>query len=140
MDTIRAMELQEKISREACAMIALAGKDADVSNHVRTVELIGKAWGLSQVKTEEILEKVRKGQTDGLPDEMISDRTLLANWSGLEILDVQSDLFETAIRLDTCGERTTLFNMAQEIGETQNLLDWIEQTPAEKQAWMAPAN
>jgi len=75
-----------------------------------------------------------------LPDEMISDRTLLANWSGLEILDVQSDLFETAIRLDTCGERTTLFNMAQEIGETQNLLDWIEQTPAEKQAWMAPAN
>ncbi|NLU23788.1 MAG: hypothetical protein GXW99_03505 [Clostridiales bacterium] len=48
-------------------------------------------------------------------------------------------MFETAIRLDTCGERTTLFNMAQEIGETQNLLDWIEQTPAEKQAWMAPA-
>jgi len=32
--------------------------------------------------------------------------------------------------------RTRLFEMAKWLEESQNLLDWIEKTPAEKQAWM----
>ncbi|WP_066460129.1 hypothetical protein [Anaerotruncus rubiinfantis] len=140
MNRIVARELQEKITHEAIAMIALGGKEAAVGNHTHTVELIGKAWGLQPEKTSELTERIRKGQTEGLPDEATADRNLLANWSGLEILDVQEGLFETAIRLESFGERTILFNMAQEIGETQNLLDWIEKAPDEKQTWMAPAN
>lgn len=41
--------------------------------------------------------------------------------------------------LTTDGEgyaRTRLFEMAKWLEESQNLLDWIEKTPAEKQAWM----
>ncbi len=140
MNQVVARNLQEKITHEAIAMIALGGKDAGVGNHMRTVELIGKAWGLLPEKTSELMERIQKGQTDGLPNEVTNDRSLLANWSGLEILDAQEGLFETAIRLESCGERTILFNMAQAIGETQNLLDWVEKTPDEKQAWMAPTN
>lgn len=46
------------------------------------------------------------------------------------------DLFETSLRVDSPYARTRLFEMAKWLEESQNLLDWIEKTPAEKQAWM----
>ena len=46
------------------------------------------------------------------------------------------DLFETTLRADSAYARTCLFEMAKWLEESQNLLDWIEKTPAEKQAWM----
>ena len=58
-------------------------------------------------------------------------------WSGgLETLDNIWDLFETTLRADSAYARTRLFEMAKWLEESQNLLDWIEKTPAEKQAWM----
>ena len=58
------------------------------------------------------------------------------NASGLETLDNIWDLFETTLRTDSPYARTRLFEMAKWLEESQNLLDWIEKTPAEKQAWM----
>ena len=58
------------------------------------------------------------------------------NASGLETLDNIWDLFETTLRADSAYARTRLFEMAKWLEESQNLLDWIEKTPAEKQAWM----
>lgn len=59
---------------------------------------------------------------------------------GLETLDNIWDLFETTLRTDSAYARTRLFEMAKWLEEYQNLLDWIEKTPAEKQAWMEPVS
>ena len=58
------------------------------------------------------------------------------NASGLETLDNIWDLFETTLRADSAYARTRLFEMAKWLEESQNLLDWIEKTDEEKQAWM----
>ena len=42
--------------------------------------------------------------------------------------------------MDSTQARTKMFEMAKWLEESQNLLDWIEKTPAEKQAWMEPTN
>ena len=45
------------------------------------------------------------------------------------------DLFETAVQLNEIGSRAMLLNMAHELEETQNLLDWIKQSPEERAEW-----
>ena len=69
---------------------------------------------------------------DGEPAEHIRQELLL-NWSGLESIEVLEDLFETSTLLETAPERRSLFDMAMLLIETQNLLDWIEKTDAEKE-------
>jgi len=69
---------------------------------------------------------------NGEPAEHIRQELLL-NWSGLESIEVLEDLFETSTLLETAPERRSLFDMAMLLIETQNLLDWIEKTDAEKE-------
>lgn len=42
--------------------------------------------------------------------------------------------------MDSTQARTKMFEMAKWLEESQNLLDWIEQAPKKKQAWMEPTN
>ncbi len=55
------------------------------------------------------------------------------NATGMETLDNIWGLFETAVAVDDQEQRTALLNLAQELAECQNLLDWIEKSPAEKE-------
>ena len=92
----------------------------------------GKIAWLSKKPPEEKPEKIiADQQTHVLPEE-----ELPMNASGFETLDNIWDLFETTLRADSAYARTCLFEMAKWLEESQNLLDWIEKTPAEKQAWM----
>ena len=54
------------------------------------------------------------------------------NATGMETLDSIWDLFETSLRTKSAEDRTVLYTMARTLEETQNLLDWIEKTEAEK--------
>ena len=54
------------------------------------------------------------------------------NATGLETLDSIWDLFETSLRTKSAEDRTVLYTMARTLEETQNRLDWIEKTEAEK--------
>ena len=47
---------------------------------------------------------------------------------------------KTNMTMDSTQARTKMFEMAKWLEESQNLLDWIEQAPKEKQAWMEPTN
>ena len=62
----------------------------------------------------------------------LNDEELLINWSGMETLETVEDLFETSLRLESYPNREAMFKMAMTLIESQNLLDWIEKTPAEK--------
>ena len=67
---------------------------------------------------------------------VLPESKLPMNASGMQTLDNVCGLFETAIQLESRDHREALFRLASELMETQNLLDWIEKTSAEKQAWM----
>ena len=55
------------------------------------------------------------------------------NATKMETLDNVWDLFESAVQMDSQEQRTAMFKLANELAECQNLLDWIEKTPAERE-------
>lgn len=72
---------------------------------------------------------------------VLPEEELPMNASGLETLDNIWDLFETSLRVDSPYARTRLFEMAKWLEESQNLLDWIEKTPAEsRHGWNKSAD
>ena len=138
MDQARARELQEKLALEAAAMLSLAGSGAETAPYEQAVSLIGKAWRLTAEETSEQLalieqEKAVMGRIENGESAEHIRQELLLNWSGLESIEVLEDLFETSTLLETAPERRSLFDMAMLLIETQNLLDWIEKTDAEKE-------
>lgn len=138
MDQTRARELQEKLALEAAAMLSLAGSGAETAPYEQAVSLIGKAWRLTAEETSEQLalieqEKAVMGRIENGESAEHIRQELLLNWSGLESIEVLEGLFETSTLLETAPERRSLFDMAMLLIETQNLLDWIEKTDAEKE-------
>ena len=138
MDQTRARELQEKLALEAAAMLSLAGSGAETAPYEQAVSLIGKAWRLTAEETSEQLalieqEKAVMGRIENGESAEHIRQELLLNWSGLESIEVLEGLFETSTLLETAPERRSLFDMAMLLIETQNLLDWIEKTEAEKE-------
>ena len=67
---------------------------------------------------------------------VLPEEELPMNASGLETLDNIWDLFETSLRVDSPYARRRLFEMAMGLEVAKNLMDWVEKTTAEKQAWM----
>lgn len=146
MTTESAKKLQERMAKEALAMLASFGNDTDTTSYEQSIRLIGKAWGLPHECTAHSLDLIESERTaireagdHHTAEHVIPESELPINATGMETLDNIWDLFETAVRLNEIGARTMLLNMAHELEETQNLLDWIEKTPAEQDEWMAPA-
>ena len=82
------------------------------------------------------VDAIHAAEKNGTVTHVLPEEELPMNASGLETLDNIWDLFETSLRVDSPYARTRLFEMAKWLEESQNLLDWIEKTSAEKQAWM----
>lgn len=148
MTTERAMELQTNITKEALALMVIHRESVSaapreeavsVAHFEEAVKLIGKAWSLPPEVTaanlamieqeREVLRKLAAGEKTV---HVLPEQELPMNATGLETLDNVWDLFETATHLDSREQRTALFDLANELAECQNLLDWIEKTPAEK--------
>ena len=67
--------------------------------------------------------------------ELRPDDELPVNLSGLEMRYMTWDLFETAAQMDDLSDRQEMLNFAKWMEESQNLLDWIKLTQAEREAW-----
>lgn len=149
MTTERASEFQMQIAKEALALMATygegAGTSADagvdsVAHYEEAVTMIGRAWSLPAEVTAENLSLIRR-EKDALRRiaagesacHVLPKQELPMNATGMETLDNVWDLFETAAQLDSREQRMALFNLASELAECQNLLDWIEKTPAERE-------
>ena len=101
-----------------------------------------QAWDIPVGDTQEVislldreLDAIHAAGKNGTVTHVLPEEELPINASGLETLDNIWDLFETSLRVDSPYARTKLFEMAKWLEESQILLDWIEKTPAEKQAW-----
>lgn len=137
-----AKELQMNIAKEGLALLVLH-PTADVQLHRECISHIGTAWDIPFGDTQEVislldreLDAIHAAEKNGTVTHVLPEEELPMNASGLETLDNIWDLFETSLRVDSPYARTRLFEMAKWLEESQNLLDWIEKTPAEKQAWM----
>ena len=134
-----AKELQMNIAKEGLALLVLH-PTADVQLHRECISHIGKVWGIPTSYTQEVASLLEREQAAILAagesstvTHVLPEEELPMNASGLETLDNIWDLFETALHTETLCERMKLFEMAKWLEESQNLLDWIEKTPAEKQ-------
>ena len=142
MTTGRAQELQENIAKEAVAMLVIHGESIDVRHYKQSIILIGKAWNVpaeNTVRQLALIQQEKKAVSSGA-DDVLPEAELPMNATGTETLDNIWGLFETAVRLRNEGNRMELYNMARELEECQNLLDWIEKSPAEKQEFASQAS
>ena len=137
-----AKELQMNIAKEGLALLVLH-PTADVQLHRECISHIGTAWDIPFGDTQEVislldreLDVIHAAEKNGTVTHVLPEEELPMNASGLETLDNIWDLFETSLRVDSPYARTRLFEMAKWLEESQNLLDWIETTSEENQAWM----
>ena len=136
-----AKDLQMNIAKEGLALLMLHPA-CDVQPHRECISLIGTAWDIPAGDTQEVLslldreqEEILAAGENGTVDHVLPEEELPMNATGMETLDNIWDLFETSLRMNSPYARTKMFEMAKWLEESQNLLDWIEKTPAEKQAW-----
>lgn len=142
----RAAEFQERITKEAIALMVIHGESVctaaseagvSVAHYEEAVSLIGKAWNLPAEMTTENLVLIQQERYDLMHStnavHVFPEEELPMNATGIETLDNVWDLFETAVQLNAPEQREALFRLASELAECQNLMDWIEKTPAERE-------
>lgn len=140
MNQNRAQKLQKQIAKEAVALLSLGGNTADTRTHEQTIALIEKAWALPAEETRRLLGFIQQEKEvnqrlaagESVSHIQIDNEYTLENWTGMETLEALEDLFETSLHLDSYAERRIMFDMAADLIECQNFLDWIEKTAEEK--------
>ena len=101
-----AKKLQSMMAKEAVTLLMLGGAEADTAEHEEAIRLIGEAWGLAEEETARQIERighgrqsVRMGAENMPPDE--GDVPLVL--TGREVIELERELFETAVRLNDCA-------------------------------------
>lgn len=144
MNKEQAIGLQEHIAKEAIAILALLGSDADTTAFVEGITLIGRAWDLEPKTTDKWLDLIKQEKENlaavTSPEQtqhVLAESELPMNACGMETLKNIWGLFESATALRDRQQREALFRLAEIIAETQNLTDWIEKTENENKLWLA---
>ena len=138
MNITRGKELQERIGLDALTQLTLLGTSADTGMQERCIRIVGETWNIPDAETQEWLDAITKergySESDS-PEHVRPEEELPVNLSGLETLNMIWDLFETAAQMDDLSDRQEMLDFAKWMEESQNLLDWIKLTQAERKAW-----
>lgn len=138
MNITRGKELQERIGLDALTQLTLLGTSADTGMQERCIRIVGETWNIPDAETQEWLDAITKergySESDS-PEHVRPEEELPVNLSGLETLNMIWDLFETAVQMDDLSDRQEILDFAKWMEESQNLLDWIKLTQAEREAW-----
>lgn len=138
MNITRGKELQERIGLDALTQLTLLGTSADTGMQERCIRIVGETWNIPDAETQEWLDAITKergySESDS-PEHVRPEEELPVNLSGLETLNMIWDLFETAVQMDDLSDRQEMLDFAKWMEESQNLLDWIKLTQAEREAW-----
>ena len=138
MDITRGRELQERIGLDALTQWTLFGTATDTVMQERCIRIVGKTWDIPEEETQAWLDAIARERSyaeSGSSEHVWPDDELPVNLSGLETLNMTWDLFETAAQMDDLSDRQEMLNFAKWMEESQNLLDWIKLTQAEREAW-----
>lgn len=134
-----ALKLQERIAKEAAALLSLGGTAADTHLHERAIPLIGAAWGLPEETAaaqlaliREERNAVRRLESGEEAKHVLPEEEMLYNASGMETLELVWELFETALCLPAYEQRKAMFDTADELAAALGLYDWIEKAEGEE--------
>ncbi len=136
MEQERAQELQRNIAGEALALLTLGGSENGVSKYEQAIQLIGTACNIPADATNKFLSLIAQGKKDPADirfDEVAPEGAIKAqenpmiNWSASDTFWVIMDLFQVSTCITTCEERVAMFSLAQELIQTQDLTEWLEQ-------------
>ena len=123
-----AAALQERIAREAIALMRACESEMDCTEYEEAVTLIGQAWGLPNGSAQQRIEQIRhEGSRYRGEDEpsgaFLAESELPMNASANETLRNMRELLETALHLSSSADRSKLCELALTLAETQNLDD-----------------
>ena len=138
MDITRGRELQERIGLDALTLLVLFGDSISTEMHERSIRMVGKTWDIPEEETQAWLDAIARERSyaeSGSSEHVRPEEELPVNLSGLETLNMIWDLFETAVQMDDLSDRQEMLDFAKWMEESQNLLDWIKLTQAEREAW-----
>lgn len=121
-----AAALQERIVKEAIALMRACESEMDCTEYEEAITLIGQAWGLpdssAQQQIEQIWhEKSRYRETGEQSGDFLKETELPMNASASETLQNMRELLATSLRLNSKAERTKICEMAILLADTQNV-------------------
>ena len=136
-----AKELQEYLAKEAIDTLVWHGSEAQTEIFTESIRILGTAWKLSGEDTERLIELIEQEKQIVAAEKKVPDdpahvlplSELPKRVSGKETLENIWMLFETATMLENRAERVAMLNMARYLEEYENLLDWVNTTPEERQ-------
>lgn len=147
MEQERAQELQRNITGEALALLTLGCGEDGVAKYEQAVQLIGAACNIPKNATNRLLSLIAQGKTDPAniqfkeiaPDGVAkSQENPMINWSASDTFWVMMDLFEVSTCMATFEERIAMYSLAQELIQTQNFTNWLDQAEQPTQADNSP--
>lgn len=128
MDKESSQELQQNLTGEALAMLAMASND--VTNYEQAIRIIGAACGIPEETTVNLLGIIQQGKE--APEKIGSGEIIsgskkdaMAHWTAQDTFWVLMDLFRVSLGMDNQEEREVMYHMAEELIATQNFEDWL---------------
>lgn len=121
-----AAALQERIAREAIALMRACESEMDCTGYEEAVTLIGKAWdlpdGSAQQQIEQIRHEKRRYREAGeRSEDLLKETELPMNASASETLQNMRELLATSLRLNSKTEHTKICEIAMLLADTQNV-------------------
>lgn len=121
-----AAALQERIAREAIALMRACESEMDCTGYKEAITLIGQAWDLPDGSAQQQIEQIRheKSRYRGAgeqTDDFLKETELPMNASASETLQNMRELLATSLRLESKADRIKMCELAMLLADTQNL-------------------
>ena len=121
-----AAALQERIAREAIALMRACESEMDCTGYEEAITLIGQAWDLPDGSVQQQIEQIRHEkrryrETGERSEDFLKETELPMNASASETLQNMRELLATSLRLESKADRIKMCELAMLLADTQNL-------------------
>ena len=130
-----ARALQEQLANEAIAQLQRNGSKELADDCIRSIAIVGKAWGIPADETAHRQAHAQQEQTQRVGDagarENTADSDMLhpAPDKAVKVMQLVWDMFETALDLGDDAERYRLFDTAHALAAVYLPPDWLGSKP-----------
>ena len=135
MTVENARALQEQLANEAIAQLRKNGSKELADDCIRSITIVGKAWGIPADETAHRQARAQQEQTqrvgDVEPRENTADSDMLhsAPDKAVKVMQLTWDMFETALDLGDGADRYRLFDTAHALAAVYLLPEWLGSKP-----------
>ena len=130
-----ARALQEQLANEAIVQQQKNGSKELADDCIRSIAVVGKAWGIPADETARRQERARQEHTrhvgDAGPRENTADSDMLHPTPDkvVKVMQLVWDMFETALDLGDDADRYRLFDTAHALAAVYLPPEWLGSKP-----------